>query len=383
MLGCEVITDARALERLAPEWEALLEASVNNEPTLSPLWMLSWWRVFSEGRKLATVAFRDGDRLVGLAPMCMRTRWFRRALPLRRVDALASGEPQEHEICSEYIGVLAEAGREEDVARRLATALGDLGAFDELVFPAMAGDGPWPELLSRAFRDAGMRVTTEQTDTARYVSLPESWEAYLAGLGSKHRYVVRRALRDFERWSEGEHQLHRADDLASLTRGRHILHELHASRWGEIDHAGAFASPKFRAFHDDVMEQLLARDALDLWWLEVRGEPVAALYNIVWNDKVHFYQSGRLATLPPKVRAGIAIHAYVMQKAIAAGRREYDFLGGEAQYKRQLASSERALVTLVAERASVRTRARRAAERGIDGARALRHELERRGVLTK
>ena len=41
------------------------------------------------------------------------------------------------------------------------------------------------------------------------------------------------------------------------------------------------------------MPALLKAGALDLRWLNVRGVPVAAAYNIVWRNKIHFYQSGR------------------------------------------------------------------------------------------
>ena len=41
------------------------------------------------------------------------------------------------------------------------------------------------------------------------------------------------------------------------------------------------------------MAWLLEQGALELLWLSVRGEPVAALYGMVWAGKVYAYQCGR------------------------------------------------------------------------------------------
>src|SRR5205823_2903580 len=116
---------------------------------------------------------------------------------------------------------------------------------------------------------------------------------------------------------------------------------------------------KFNAFHDAVLPQLLEAGALQLVWLSAHGRPVAAMYNIVWNNKVHFYQSGRDTTLPAHLRPGIVIIGKVIQQAIEAGRREFDFLGGASSYKTQLALATRPLVLLRVARPGVRELARR------------------------
>ena len=64
-LRSAVITSVAELEALRPEWEALLARSASDEPMLSPIWLLAWWRTFGglDGRRLAVVTLREGDRL--------------------------------------------------------------------------------------------------------------------------------------------------------------------------------------------------------------------------------------------------------------------------------------------------------------------------------
>ena len=106
------------------------------------------------------------------------------------------------------------------------------------------------------------------------------------------------------------------------------------------------------------------------------GEPIAALYSIVWANKVHFYQSGRKLEVPKGVRPGVTAHALAIRRAIEAKRREYDFLGGLSQYKLQLSLAQRPLVRIRAFRPSIREQARRTAERAMALVRKLRERVK-------
>src|SRR5439155_26928139 len=149
---------------------------------------------------------------------------------------------------------------------------------------------------------------------------------------------------------------------SSLEYGQRVLVDLHGDRWAARRPGGMFVSPRFSAFHNAVMPALLEQDALDLLWLVARGEPIAALYNLVDRGRVRFYQSGRRTDLPRGLRPGIAIHALAIRDAIGRGLREYDFLAGESRFKTDLALKGRRMVNLRAVRRSVVEVARRAVD---------------------
>jgi CelD/BcsL family acetyltransferase involved in cellulose biosynthesis len=374
-----VVTDVAELEAIRPAWEELLARSASSDPTLTPIWLLAWWRVFGPegGRALRAALFHDGARLAGLAPLLARPHRHRSGIPCRRLELLATGEAEADEIGSDYVGVIAERGAEGDVAAALAGALagGALGPWDELAMPAMRGDAALPVLLAEALRGRGLDATVEVTSVSPHIPLPATWDGYLAALPSSRRYLVRRSIRDLEAWAGGALRLERATTRDELARGLAILTRLHAERWSAEDQAGVFASPRFRAFHEEVMPALLDRGALDLRWIEARGEPIAAIYNVVWQGKVQFYQGGRRMDLPKGLRPGTVIQALAIRAAIEEGRREYDFLAGTSRYKMELALAARPLVELRATRPSLGAAARRAAELAIAQAQALRRTL--------
>jgi len=365
-LRCTVVTEVEALEAARAEWEALLAESDCNEPTLSPLWILAWWRVFGgEGRRSLRVGMvRASGRLVGMLPLVSRRVWHH-GVPFRRLEALPSGEAEEDEIFSEYIGLVAARGAEDEVARASVRALseGTFGPWHELVLPAMDGSRRAPLALAEALERAGAMVHVRERSRCPYVPLPGSFEAYLKSLSSSRRYLVNRSIRDFEGFSGGPVLLRVARTEPELREARKTLERLHEARWMAEGASGVFASPSFCAFHDAVMPELFRRGALEVSELIAGGEPVAALYNLVWNDKVYFYQSGRRADLPRKLRPGIVAHALAIRAAIEAGRREYDFLAGDARYKMDLALATRPLLEVRAAQKTLREAVREGARR--------------------
>ncbi|HEU4404487.1 MAG TPA: GNAT family N-acetyltransferase [Polyangiaceae bacterium] len=383
MLTCSLVRDVTELERLRAPWRALLARSAANEPTRGPAWALAWWRVFGhhDGRELRALAFTRAGRLVGLAPLLARAHTYAPGVRFQRLELVATGEREADETCSDYVGVLAERGREREVAGRLAEALvrGETGPWDELVLGVQSGDDPLPALLGEALERARVSVSIETCSWAPYVPLPSSWEAYLRALPTSHRSLVRRSLRQFEAWAGEPPRLERVTGPEELRRGSRVLIDLHRERWATEGRRGVFDSAPFRAFHGSVMPELLAAGALDLGCLRARGEPVAAFYNVVWGDKVYFYQSGRrVEGVPPGVRLGIVMHACAIRDAIAAGRREYDFLAGASRYKLELALARRPLLTLRAARPSWAEALRAAADVAIGRAREAREALRRR-----
>jgi CelD/BcsL family acetyltransferase involved in cellulose biosynthesis len=367
-LGHRVVTELAEMERIQPEWEVLLARSESDNVMLAPEWILTWWRVFGphDGRQLRLVLFREGERLVGLAPLLRRRFWYKPGIPFRRLEFLASGEGEAHTICSDYLNVIAERGREREIAARFADVVcrNTLGRWDELVLPMMAGDNGMPDLLVEAFTGKGMHAEKLQTGQAPYIPLPGSWEEYLALLPGRHRAYVRRTLRDFEAWAGNEVEVHRAQSREELAEGKRILIELHHQRWEQSGETGVFRSPRFCAFHDSVMEQFLERDALQLMWMKVRGKPFAAIYNFAWNGKVSFYQCGRSLEVEDRIRPGVVMMTRAIQDSIKAGCREFDLLEGASTYKNQLALASRPLVRVRIARPCLVEHLRRLARRG-------------------
>lgn len=362
LVRTSLITDEQGLRRLAPQWAALLQRSACDEPMRHPMWLMSWWSLYgpAQRRRLHTVAVWREDRLVGLLPLCLRWHRYRRGIYVRRLELLGNEQPEERGVCSEYLGPIIEAGLERPVAQAMAKALVEdgrrgLSRWHELILDATLGDDPAMGQLLDALTRRGYECAVENRHSAPVAHLNGTWADWQASLPSRHRYQVRKAIRQLEAWAEGPLVVGRVGVEGSLADGDRILKSLHAARWRHADKTGVFNSPIFSAFHNRVQPWLQSEGALDLLWLTVAGpdgaplpgvRPLAALYNIRWGGRIYFYQSGRRMDLPEHLQPGLALHALAIQGAIAAGCTAYDFMAGDARYKRTLSTGERTLVSL-------------------------------------
>jgi CelD/BcsL family acetyltransferase involved in cellulose biosynthesis len=376
-LALALLTDVRDLEACRGEWDALLSASATDTPMLSPLWLLAWWRTFgnTEGRQLKAWTFRVNGRLVGLVPLLLRRHRLFGVLPIRRLEMLGSGEREQDEIMSEYLSPIIAKGYDQAVVDALVEELAlDEHGWHEISLSAMDGNAPAVAALESALRRQGWTCQVETKTKCPFIKLPSRWEDYLSGLHSSDRYFVKRSLRDFLAWAGDDWRVERVSSQADLPRGREVLVQLHQQRWQKDDKPSVFSSPLFLGFHDQVLPQLLAQNALDLSWLSVRDCPVAVNYNIVWRNRIYFYQGGRAVDVPKGIRPGIVLHLEAIKRAIQEGREEYDFLGGPARYKMQLASTTRPLVRWHIQRPSLAGLGYRL----LQGGRAFLREARRR-----
>ena len=62
-LTASVVTEPMIAEGLRAEWHELLGHSDSDEPMLSPIWLLNWWRIWGsvDGRQLRLVLASHAD----------------------------------------------------------------------------------------------------------------------------------------------------------------------------------------------------------------------------------------------------------------------------------------------------------------------------------
>ncbi|MEN6452391.1 MAG: GNAT family N-acetyltransferase [Thermoguttaceae bacterium] len=337
-----------SLDELTPyaeDWERL----AGGVPFRSWTWLSNWWRHYGprdDGptrTQLATLCvFDQDDTLVGIAP------WYidRSAVRGRVLRFLGSGE-----VCSDYLGVLCQPGREGPVVEAIAdflvrSALDD--SPDALHWDLLKLDGVDAEdvamaELGRHLAGSGCAIHRRPSANCWRLELPTDWESYTAALGKQQRRTVRRLERqllDTERVT-----LHVVTRFDELTRAMDILVDLHQRRRRSLGEPGCFASPRFLAFHRDVVPELLRRGMVQLYWLEIDGRPAAAEYHLASGGVLYVYQAGVEPELLDQ-QPGNVINLAILRWAIERGYRAYDFLRGDEPYKARFGATPRPCVEL-------------------------------------
>jgi CelD/BcsL family acetyltransferase involved in cellulose biosynthesis len=249
------------------------------------------------------------------------------------VRFLGSGD-----VCSDYLSILALAGREEQVAVALADWLcgespGDESVgrgWDALSLCGVDADDGITRHFVAAMRARGSLACREAGANCWRIHLPATWDEYLATLSKSHRKQLRRLQRRwFDTGRAALRLVHNEDDLG---RGLAILADLHQRRRQALGQAGRFADDSFAAFHREAAGQLLQQGSLCLAWVDLDGRPVAVEYQVMGSDVVYAYQSG-VDPAALDVEPGRLVMMATLRRAIEKGYRAFDLLRGDEPYK--------------------------------------------------
>ena len=319
--GVVAVTSVGDFDAIATEWDALAESSGSIFSTA--LWGRLWWAHFGEGRELLLHAARAGDG--SLAVVLPLYAW-RRRLP-RVVRFLGHGPGDE-------LGPVHGRGARDAAASALRSGLDALD-WDVFLGEQLPGDEDWAELVEGEpwRREASPSLT-----------LPTSWEEYLAGRSSNFREQLRR--REAALAKSGEVVL-RCAGPETLDRDLDALFELHRARWG--------STPS--DFGDSPFHRALARNALErgwlrLWLLELDGQPIAAWHGFQVGTVCSYYQAGRNPSFE-RFSVGFVLMAHSIRSAIADGAREYRFGRGDEAFKSRFTNHDAGLESVVLTRGLV------------------------------
>ena len=133
------------------------------------------------------------------------------------------------------------------------------------------------------------------------------------------------------------------------------LIELHQARWNENGSSGAFASNRKVSFLKSLTEKLLLKRQVLITKLSKNGAPIAVLYGFINQGKFDFYQSGVNIDCRDFKSPGIVAHLLTMSYLAEQRISTYDFLAGQSEYKKRLATGERYTYELTLKRPTIRT----------------------------
>ena len=175
---------------------------------------------------------------------------------------------------------------------------------------------------------------------------------YLRTLSPNTRQQLRRSRRLAES-TLGPLTLETADSVQQALDWFDQTAPLHRMRW-EATHekpvGHGFDNQAFLQFHRSLIRHAFPEGAIQFLRLRAGDTVLGYLYNFVKGAAVHFYLSGINHQLEPNLRPGMVAHWMAIEANLSSGKRTYDFLAGDARYKRSLSTDKDSLVWLVLQR---------------------------------
>lgn len=111
--------------------------------------------------------------------------------------------------------------------------------------------------------------------------------------------------------------------------------EKHIEQWGDSRWGSGFENPLFCQFH----KHLHKNQKTQMLKLEIGGQPIAFGYYFLYKKKVSFYLSAIEKYDDNRIKVGLVFHYMAMNYFQQQGFESYDFLGGDARYKKSMSTS--------------------------------------------
>ncbi|MDX1978881.1 MAG: GNAT family N-acetyltransferase, partial [Bryobacteraceae bacterium] len=337
--------DWRQWSGLAPHWERIHRLSPNASFFLSRSWVDCWLSTFGDELKPELLAFRKGGEIAGCCLLVCRTQW-EWGIPLRRIFLNCAGENEEDSTCIEHNSLLSLPEVTEPVAKALWKYL--LGrSWDELHLEAMISDCG----LCREAESIGGAEISEQP--VRYVDLARlraEGVDFDNVLSAKARKNIRRTHRAYDQIG-GTCAVRSASSAEEAIAMLRQLAGLHQVSWTGRGRPGVFSSPKFVSFHESLIRRTFSDGRILLFEARTGSEVIGILYCFIDRGWIRFYQCGFNYALDARQSPGLLTLYLLIRQCLE--RQEYqalDFLAGDMQYKRSLATDSQNLRWMVVRR---------------------------------
>jgi len=264
---------------------------------------------------------------------------------VRRLHLGTAGAPRGHDVyvCSNR--VLAAPAHEHAFAAAVLRAVMRDRTWDEIALDRFAPDAAAPLLDAYPAFEA----RAEPCPVVDLTAADRADGDVVATLRPRSRHQIRRSLRRL-----GPVTTEVAETPPQALDILRELIDLHQQRWNRAGKPGAFASTRFRDFHEAVVPRLMMQGAALLVRVRTEARTVGCVYHIIDGAQALSYAMGVSRIDEQMVKPGFVALAASMQACYDRRMREYNLLPERAGYKLELSNAERQLISATAARRRVK-----------------------------
>lgn len=321
------------------EWDELLQKSCANVPFLRYGYLTRWWQYKGGGEwekaELKIISVRKDNRLIGIAPLFSAVHESRKKLLF-----LGSIE------ISDYLDFIHDPKYSAEFFSQLFNFLSgeEFSDIQELLLYNVPESALTKAYLEKECQKIGWKVSSERVYHTPIIHLAEDWDTYLAGIDKKQRHEIRRKLRraDEDPQSIRWYLVTERSELDSEIEDFFELMALDAEKM-------KFLTEAMRVQMRSLMHWAYDEKILQLSFMSIAGKKAAAYLCFDYQERIWVYNSG----FDPQYREfspGWVLLSYLIQHAIETGRKTFDFMRGDEEYKYRFGASDNYVLKIQATR---------------------------------
>lgn len=331
MLNYQIISEIPAWDQIKTEWNQLLDNSQTHVPFLRHEFLREWWDTCGGGEweksDLLIITARDGDRLVGIAPLFLN-HCKTGKLSLMFIGSFEIVDYLDFIVLPDYLEVFLKG-----LFSFLTTS--EVPSWHQLDLYNILHESPSLAALEKVSAEIGWSYQSEVLQKSPHILLPGDWEQYLAGIDKKQRHEIRRKMRRAES-SPVPVTWYVLSDPTKLAEDTQAFLELMA----QDEEKARFLTPSMREQMANTIRCAYDTGCLHLAFLEVDGVKAAAYMSFDYINRLWVYNSGINKSLM-EYSPGWVLLGYLLKWANDNGYTEFDFMRGDEEYKYRFGAVDR------------------------------------------
>ncbi|HUN55333.1 MAG TPA: GNAT family N-acetyltransferase [Smithella sp.] len=313
-LTVDVITSTEQFYGLSEEWETLFKSCNNLSVWQSFTWNYIWWKHYGKRIQLSIFTVRENNKLVGIAPFMMKAR-----LGIQLIEPIGGDH--------HYNFALIMDNNRDDVAAAIATKIADSFQEGLLHMPYFAAGTVSLDILMAALNAKNWKESRWTRNISHYVSESNGFNHYIEQKSKKLRSNLRRKRSRLE--EKGLIHLNHIFGNYLTEKSVERIAQIQKQSWLARRGQESLAS----AFYKEVIPALAKDNHSEILIYEQNGEDIAYQVNFYSGNICYGLFTGFIeskASLSP----GQILMIDNLQKVLDRGFIVFDFLYGEAEYKR-------------------------------------------------
>jgi len=283
-----------------------------------PAWMKVWWQEFGAGAELYLRAVRQGEKIIGVAPLLVR-------------EGTASIIGSE-DVC-DYLDFVIVPGMEREFFSTLLDDLKQKG-ISRLDLRPLRPDSTVLTVLADIARNRGYEVLRQDNAVSLEMDLPVTWDEYLEILDKKQRHEMRRKLRRL--WKTDNVDYH-CYEVGQETRDfMDIFLKLFTLSRKE---KANFMTARMESFFRSLAKAMAEIGLLRFGMIKLGTLPVSMIMGFDYNDSMYLYNSAYNPQYN-SLSVGLLCKALCLKESIEKGKKKFDFLKGDEPYKYHIGGKE-------------------------------------------
>ncbi len=184
MIVIKSITQVDGFKKLSPIWNPLLQKSGSNNVFSTFEWLYTWWKHFGDERELSILLAKEGEEVIGIAPLMIEKKRILRYVPIKVVLFIGTG-------ISDYSDFIIVKEREKVLNLFFEYLQKRRNLWDRVDLREIREDSPNLAVIQDNLEKQGFIGNICEIGKCPYIGTKNEWSSYYSSLSKNFRQDIR------------------------------------------------------------------------------------------------------------------------------------------------------------------------------------------------